>query len=299
MMTSSSDIFHPFLAVAWCLAITLVTVPGTFAGQAFDTPDLAAEAFVEAVANRDTEALTAILGDDWTDFIPTDGIGQQDVAAFISAYNNTHRFTSIAYGRVQLTVGAEDWTMPIPIVKSDNRWRFDTQAGAEEMGIRRIGRNELATLQAVMAYYDAQKEYALADRNGDGMLEYAQRLVSSPGSRDGLYWPVLSDGEESPLGPLFGDDRPGTDFHGYYYRILKQQGPNASGGAYDYRINGRLMAGFALVAWPVGYGDSGVMTFMVSHDGRVYQKDLGSDTDATARAMTAFDPDSSWQEERP
>ena len=213
----------------------------------------------------------------------------------MTAWDKTHRFKSIAYGKVQIAVGPEDWTLPIPIVKKDERWRFDTQAGAEEMRTRRIGRNELAAMQAVMAYYDAQKEYAISDRNGDGMLEYARKLISSPGKHDGLFWPVADGEAESPLGPLFGDDTPGNDYHGFYYKILTGQGPNAPGGAYDYLINNRMMAGFALVAWPVTYGDSGITSFLVNHDGQVYQKDLGPETDQIVRAMTQFDPDSSWE----
>ena len=270
-----------------------------FAQQTFGSPDLAAEAFVEAVATDNDQALASILGQNWKNFIPTDNISQEDVDAFISAWDQTHRFKPLAYGRVQLAVGPKDWTLPIPIVKEGDRWRFDVIAGAEEMRTRRIGRDELATMQAVLAYYDAQKEYALADRNGDGMLEYARKLVSSPGKRDGLYWAVADGEEESPLGPLFGEDEPGKDYNGYYYRILTTQGQNAPGGAYDYMIHGRMAAGFGLVAWPVRYDDTGVMTFIVSHDGKVFQKDLGPDTDAEARAMTLFDPDSSWQEVTP
>jgi hypothetical protein len=275
-----------------CLAACL---PSTaFAQQTFDTPALAAEVFVDAVARNNTEALGAILGDDWRDFIPTENIDQTDVDAFLEAWNNTHRFKQIAYGKGLIAVGPEDWTLPIPIVKQGERWRFDTRAGAEEMRTRRIGRNELAVMQAVMAYYDSQKEYALIDRNGDGMLEYARKLISSPGLYDGLYWPVQEGEAESPLGSLFGDDTPGNDYYGYYYRILTAQGPNAPGGPHDYLINGRMRAGFALVAWPVTYGDTGVTTFMVNHDGQVYQKDLGSETDATARAIMRFDPDATW-----
>ena len=270
-----------------------------FAQQTFSSPDLAAEAFVEAVATDDDEALASILGKNWKNFIPTDNISQEDVDDFISAWDRTHRFKPLAYGQVQLAVGPEDWTLPIPIVKEGERWRFDVIAGAEEMRTRRIGRDELATMQAVLAYYDAQKEYALADRNGDGILEYAQRLVSTPGKRDGLYWPVTAGEEDSPLGPLFGEDEPGKDYNGYYYRILKAQGQNAPGGAYDYMINGRMSAGFGLVAWPVRYDDTGVMTFVVSHAGKVFQKDLGPETDAEVSAMTLFDPDSSWEEVTP
>jgi hypothetical protein len=272
-----------------------VGLPSTsIAQQAFDTPVLAADAFVDAVAKNDTEALASILGDDWRAFIPTDDIDQTDVDAFLDAWNKKHRFKQIAYGKGLIAVGREDWTLPIPIVKQGERWHFDTRAGAEEMRIRRIGRNELATIQAVMAYYDAQKEYALTDRNGDGMLEYARKLISSPGLHDGLYWPVQEGEAESPLGPLFGDDTPGNDYYGYYYRILTAQGPNAPGGPYDYLINDHMRAGFALVAWPVTYGDTGVTTFLVSHAGMVHQKDLGPETDATARAIMRFDPDSTW-----
>lgn len=269
------------------------------AQQTFDSPDLASEAFVEAVATKDADALGSILGSDWKEFIPTDNISPEDVDAFIAAWDKTHRFKPIAYGRVQLAVGSEDWTLPIPIVKEGETWRFDTIAGAEEMRTRRIGRNELSAMQAAMAYYDAQMEYALVDRNGDGVLEYAQQFLSSPGQRDGLYWPVTAGEKESPLGPLFGEDEPGKDYHGYYYRILSGQGHNAPGGAYDYKINGRMSAGFALVAWPVDYGDTGVMTFIVSHDGQVYEKDSGPATDQVARVMALFDPDPSWEKVAP
>lgn len=277
------------------MGLAIVCPLTAFAQQTFDTPALAAEAFVDAVAKNDTAALAAILGNDWRDFIPTDNIDRTDVDAFLTAWNNQHHFKQIAYGKGMIAVGPEDWTLPIPIVKKGERWTFDTRAGAEEMRIRRIGRNELAVIQAVMAYYDAQKEYALVDRNGDGMLEYARKLISSPNLHDGLYWPVSTDEAESPLGPLFGDDTPGNDYHGYYYRILTAQGPDAPGGAYDYLIKGRMRAGFALVAWPVAYGDTGVTTFLVSHDGRAFQKDLGSETETIAQAMVRFDPDSSWE----
>lgn len=295
MPVRKTKIICRFIASAVFICTAAFLPSNTLAQQTFESPALAAEAFVDALATNDAKALASILGADWMTFIPTDTIGREDVDAFMAAWNKSHRFKSIAYGKVQLAVGPEDWTLPIPIVKKGERWRFDTLAGAEEMRIRRIGRNELAAIQAAMAYYDAQKEYALTDRNGDGMLEYARKLISSPGKRDGLYWPVANGEAQSPLGPLFGGDTPGNDYHGFYYKILTGQGPNANGGAYDYLIQGRMMAGFALVAWPVTYGDSGVTTFLVSHDGRVYQKDLGPETDKIARAMVRFDPDSSWE----
>ncbi len=176
-------------------------------------------------------------------------------------------------------------------MKSGAGWQFDVKAGAEEMRIRRIGRNELATMQALLAYYDAQKDYALVDRNGDGVLEYAQRFRSTAGKHDGLFWP---NDPASPLGPLYGDETKDGIYHGYRFRILKQQGPNAPGGARDYVVKGRMTQGFAAVAWPAKWNDTGVMTFIVNHDGSVYQKDLGSGTDAAARAMTRFNPDKSW-----
>jgi hypothetical protein len=190
-----------------------------------------------------------------------------------------------------LSVGTEGWTLPIPIVKTAKGWTFDVKAGAEEMRIRRIGRNELAAMQALLAYYDAQKEYAQADRNGDGLVEYAQKVRSTPGKRDGLIW---ANDPASPLGPLYGDESKDGVYHGYRFHILKAQGPGASGGARDYMVKGHLTQGFGAVAWPAKFGDTGVMTFIVNHDGKVYQKDLGAGTDAAARAMKTFNPDKSW-----
>ena len=173
-------------------------------------------------------------------------------------------------------------------------WRFDPKAGGEEMRVRRIGRNELAVLQAVQAYRDAQLDYAEHDHNGDGVLEYAQRILSSDGAHDGLYWPEDGSGDVSPLGPLFGDDLPKGDYLGYRYRILTAQGPSAPGGAHPYRIGDRMTRGFALIAWPAKYNDTGVMSFMIGTDGQVFEKDLGPNGEAVAKAMKAFDPDSSW-----
>jgi hypothetical protein len=299
MINTISKILSLLLMPTLLFCTTIFDPVSVLAQQKFESPALAAEAFVDAVATRNTEALGSILGAEWRNFIPTDNISEEDIEAFINAWDKKHRFKPIAYGKVQLAVGSEDWTLPIPLVKENKTWRFDTIAGAEEMQTRRIGRNELSAIQAVKAYYDAQNEYALADRNGDGVLEYAQKLVSSPGARDGLYWPVAAGEEQSPLGPLFGDDTPGVGYHGYFYKILTGQGPNAPGGAYDYEINGRMSAGFALVAWPVDYGDSGVMTFSISHDGLVYEKDFGPSTDEEVPGLVRFDPDSSWKEVAP
>jgi hypothetical protein len=265
-----------------------------WAQMAFPSPQAAAGALVEALETQDREAFTSILGDDWRNFIPTDEIDREDVETFIAAWKQGSDFDFDGDGIAHLRVGPDGWVLPIPIVRKDDGWRFDLVAGVDEMRTRRIGRNELWAIEAALAYYDAQKEYAQVDRNGDGVLEYAQRLVSTPGEEDGLYWAALPGEPESPLGPLFGDDEPHSDYNGYRFRILAGQGPHAPGGAYRYHIGGRMVSGFALVGWPASYGESGIMTFIVSHEGKVYQRDLGVDTDTIARAMTTFDPDEGW-----
>jgi hypothetical protein len=288
-----------FLAAALLIALAAL-VPGRAAAQkTFPSPEAAAETLVAAVEKQDAQSLRAVLGENWKRFIPMDDVDREDVDAFLAAWATSHKMVTGADGAVHLVVGADEWTLPIPIVKSGNAWRFDAKAGAEEIRTRRIGQNELSAMQAALAYCDAQKEYALGDRNGDGVLEYAQRFVSTPGKRDGLYWEATPGEEESPLGPLFGDDKPGTDYHGYYFKILKAQGRHADGGAYDYTIKGRMSSGFALVAWPVKYGDTGVMTFVVNHKGQIYEKSLGTNTGVAARALKVFDPDSSWRKVAP
>lgn len=260
------------------------------AQKAFATPEAAGNAFVEAVATNDDAMLHALLGPDLRRFIP-ERVDDETRTAFLYASSKGRKIQSDGPDRAHLAVGPDNWTLPLPLVKSGAGWQFDVRAGAEEMRIRRIGRNELAAMQALLAYYDAQKDYALVDRNGDGVLEYAQRFRSTPGKRDGLFWP---NDPASPLGPLYGDETKDGIYHGYRFRILKTQGPAARGGVRDYVVKGRMTQGFAAVAWPAKYDDTGVMTFIVSHDGNVYQKNLGSGTDAAARAMTRFNPDQSW-----
>jgi len=185
--------------------------------------------------------------------------------------------------------------MPVPIVKTAAGWRFDTKSAPEEMRVRRIGRNELAAMQVALAYTDAQQEYRQTDRNDDGVLEYAARGLSTPGKRDGLYWASLPGEPESPIGADLAEAKLGQPYHGYLYKILTAQGTHAPGGARSYMKNGRVTEGYALVAWPAKFGDTGVMTFIVNQDGIVYEKSLGPNTAATAGAMKAYDPDSSWQ----
>ncbi|WP_207887188.1 DUF2950 domain-containing protein [Pseudomonas sp. 30_B] len=268
------------------------------AQEAFPTPEAAADAFVAALGTEkaDPERLTALLGKDWRSYIPPEGIDRKEVNAFLDYYKAKHQIEKDGPDRAHLVVGTDPWTLPLPILHGKQGWAFNAKAGGEEIRVRRIGRDEAAAVDAVQAYHDAQMDYAEVDRNGDGILEYAQKFVSSDGRHDGLYWPEEEGGEESPLGPLFGDELPDGGWHGYHYRILTAQGPSAPGGAYDYLIGGKMTRGFALVAWPVRYGDSGVMSFMISHDGEIFSKNLGPDGDKIALKMTRFDPDSSWSE---
>lgn len=280
------------------LALLALPVQGLQAQQAFPTPEAAAEAFVAALGSEQADAkrLAALLGDDWRSYIPQQGVEREDVDAFLALYREKHTIRPEARHRSRLVVGNSGWELPLPLVQGKDGWFFDTRAGGETIRLRRIGRNELATLQAVRAYHDAQMDYAEVDRDGDGVLEYAQKFSSSAGQHDGLYWAEAPGEEQSPLGPLFGDELPDGDWHGYHYRILNAQGPSAPGGAYNYRLGDNMSRGFALIAWPADYGNSGVMSFMISHDGEVFEKDLGPDGGQQALSMTRFDPDSSWQE---
>lgn len=268
------------------------------AQQAFPTPEKAAEAFVEALGTEhaDQARLTELLGDQWRSLIPQGGVQRSDVDAFLKLYHEQHKIEKPSDRKAILSVGNDQWTLPIPLTKAGNGWRFDIKAGDAEIRARRIGRNELAVVQSVLTYHDAQMDYALVDHNGDGALEYAQNIFSTPGTHDGLYWADDDSGQISPLGPLFGQTIAGVDWHGYHFRILKGQGPSAPGGAYSYLIGDKMSRGFALIAWPAKYADTGVMSFMISHDGQVFEKDLGPDGNKLAQSMKRFDPDDSWQE---
>ncbi|WP_421567247.1 DUF2950 domain-containing protein [Stenotrophomonas sp. PD6] len=281
---------------ALTVACLLLAAPA-WAQQAYPSAAAAADALVTALQARDQhpEQVSVVLGADWQDYVPRDDIERKDVDTFISQYQRRHAIKPVDNDHALLSVGNEGWTLPVPLVKQTAGWAFDLAAGAPELRARRIGRNEREAVQAVLAYQDAQREYARQDRNNDSLPEYATRLRSTPGKHDGLYWPADAAGE-SPLGPLFGGETPDDEWHGYHYKILLGQGPSAPRGAYPYTVAGAMTRGFALVAWPARYGDSGVMSFTISHAGQVYEKDLGPDTDAEARAMTLFDPDSSWTE---
>jgi hypothetical protein len=282
------------LALATALGVAL---PAS-AQAPFATPTAAADALIRAVATSDTAALSQVLGSNWRQLVPLDRIDRNDVDRFLAKAHQSTR-VDLSGRRGTVVVGDDPWSLPIPLAQGkDDRWRFDPVAAREEIAIRRIGANERAAMQATLAYVDAQREYATADRNGDGVLEYAQKLVSSPGRRDGLIWSA-SLGDDSPLGEGFLPRAPGEGYHGYRFRILTAQGSNARGGARSYLIGNRMTSGFALLAWPVKYGETGVMSFTVSQDGEVYERDLGPQTAQAAAAITRFDPDERWRRLRP
>ena len=279
------------LALACALASPLA-----WAQKAYPSAEDAANAFTDALRKADRQALATVLGSNYKQFVSTDGIDRSDIENYLSAWDKQHKIYNEGDNKAVVSVGDGGWTLPIPLAKHTAGWQFDVAAGADEMRTRRIGRNELATMQAILAYYDAQREYSAVDHDHDGIHEYAQKLVSTKGRHDGLYWDASAGGEESPLGPLLAQQKPnGQGYHGYRYKILTAQGPDAPGGAYNYIIGKRMRAGFAAIAWPVRYGDTGVMSFMVSHAGVVYEKDLGPDTATIAQRMTRFNPDSTWK----
>ena len=275
-------------------------------GTAFTSAQDGVDKFVAASRSNDMATLDKILGPDGRDILHS-GDAQADknaLSRFVSAYDAGHKLSQAGPDKETLSVGADDWPLPVPLVKGADGWHFDAAAGKDEVLARRIGRNELITIDACKAFIDAQREYASAD-HGDGILDYAGRFMSSPGKKDGLYWPAKAGEPQSPLGPLFARAQaagyaPGKGggpqpFNGYYFRIMDGQGPAAKGGAYSYLAHGKLMGGVALIATPATYGVSGVMTFMVNQDGDVFQKDLGPETSKAAAAIKTFDPGNGWK----
>lgn len=268
------------------------------AQAAYAKAEQAADALINAVATSDEAAMTTVLGKGWFKLMGLEEVNREDRTAFLEKASQSRVLTE-SDGRANLTVGTDPWTLPIPIAQGkDGQWRFDTVAGKAQILERQVGANELAAIQAVLAGVDAQREYAQADRNGNGVLEYAQKLVSSPGKRDGLIWST-SLGDESPLGEGFLPAKPGQGFHGYRFRILTGQGTKAPGGARSFLIGGRMVAGFAFVAWPVEYGKTGVMSFMVGSKGEVVERDLGPQTAKAVEAIKLFNPDEGWKPATP
>ncbi len=269
----------------------------------FPTPDAASKALLAALKNDDDDALIAIFGGAYKKFIvSTDKVGTR--ADRMKAFRAAQKFLvwqKSGDDKRIMVIGDEAWPMPIPLIKEDGGWRFDTEDGIEEIVNRRIGRNELSAIDVSVAYVSAQKQFASRDRDDDGVREYAQKILSTEGKQDGLYWDSDADPEVSPFGPLVAEAQkylegrePKDPFKGYYFRILSRQGEQAPGGRYDYVINGNMIAGFAMVAFPAEYGNSGIMTFIVSHHGDVYQADLGPNTELLGRAKQLFNPDETW-----
>jgi hypothetical protein len=312
---NSARAFARWPAVA--LAIFMATVALTFAadtnapataiGKTFSSPEDAVAALGAAAAAKDRSSLREIFGPASDDIQLSDRVeADQELSNFSAAFTDAHKIVREANASLTLEIGTNDWPFPVPLVQQDGKWHFDTEAGKEEILDRRIGRNELSALKTVRAYVDAQREYASKDRTGNEVLKYAQHFLSAPGKKDGLFWPPELDGELSPLGPEVavaesegyelsdGEQSGPKPFHGYYYQILTRQGSHAPGGKYNYIINGNMIGGFALIAWPADYDNSGVMTFIVNQQGKVYQKDLGEKTDSLARAVKEYDPDETW-----
>jgi hypothetical protein len=298
-------------SVAVMTLVTVLSVPlQGYAAQArqktFASPEEAVKALVDAVKADNMKELTAIFGPAGRDVLSSgDAIKDRaDRKQSLKAYETKNALIRDGDTKAVLQIGTEEWPFPIPIVKRGERWSFDTKEGKEELINRRIGKNELNTIQTCLAYVDAQREYAGKDRDGDGLFEYAQKVVSTPGKKDGLYWEAKPGEEESPFGDLFvratrggykkTSNKP-VPYHGYFFKVLKAQGRNAPGGAYDYLVNGRMIGGFGMVAYPAQYGVSGVMTFVVNHDGSVYQKNLGKETAKIAQTIKLFDPDKTWR----
>jgi hypothetical protein len=299
-----------FLTVILFLVVVIageIDAGGVEDQKGFATAKEAVDAFAAALRSDDKQELLAIFGPDVKDlFISGDPVGErQRRETFLAKYDRTKVFEQQG-DRMILMVGENDWPFPIPLVQQGGAWFFDTAAGKEEILNRRIGENEWSTIQTLLAVVDAQREYAMQDRNGDGIREYAQKFSSDFGVRNGLYWPVQPNEIPSPLGELVADawaegyaqagsNQSPIPFHGYYFRMLTHQGDHAPGGAFDYVVETKMVGGFAVVAFPAEYGVSAIMTFIVNHRGLVYQKDLGEETAPIARAMVVFDPDRTWK----
>ncbi|HEY6644072.1 DUF2950 domain-containing protein [Povalibacter sp.] len=298
------------------LVVVLILAAATLAAcsrspqqKDFASADEAMQALVSAARSDDTRALLEVLGNEAASVVDSgDPVQDRNLRQrFVAAYEARHALDDQAAGAATIEVGEDRWPFPIPLVQKDGRWRFDSGAGAEEIVNRRVGANELATIQSCLAFVDAEREYYARNPQQDPLLHFAQKFFSTEGQKDGLYWPTTGNETQSPLGEGFALARSEGYFndvsarhepyHGYLYRLLKAQGPNADGGAYDYIVRDKMLGGFALIAFPAEYGSSGVMSFIVNHDGVVFSKDLGPETTRVASSIEVFDPDQSWKRE--
>ena len=293
------------LAALW-LSVASAAAAGPTRQKAFGTPEEAVKELVVAAKANDVKGLLAVLGNDAAEVIFSGDPAEDRIAyeRFARAYDEANRIDRQGDAKAVVSVGKDDWPLPFPLVKSNAGWQFDARQGRDEVITRRIGRNELSVIQAMQAYVDAQHEYYQRNPGNAKLLHYAQKVTSSKGKRDGLYYPTREGEPPSPLGSLFAaaqvagradEAAKPIPYHGYVFRILTGQGPDAKGGAYDYIVRGNMIGGFGLVAYPALYGNSGVMTFIVNQEGIVYQKDLGSSTASVASRMMRFNPDSTWK----
>ena len=282
-----------FLLIITCL---LMTFSHTIRAErmSFSSTEKAADTLYQAIKTKDSKQIDQLFGTENSYLLYFDEVDSQDIEQFITAWDIAHKIIIEDEQYHYIEIGSNQWTFPIPIIKKGDKWIFDIITGSENINIRRTGRNELATMQTVLAYYDAQLEYATIDRNANGVLEYAQKFISTEGKKDGLFWPTKAEETLSPLGSLLDNKTPKNAYHGYYYKILKSQGNYAIGGTLNYIIDGQMTAGFALIAWPSEYGRSGVMSFMVNKEGVIYEKDLGYETQKKGNWIKQFDPNSSW-----
>ncbi len=302
-------VFLPLAAVIAAAVFSLTVVVADAAGKQkeYASPDEAVKAFIAAIKSNNDKEVLSIFGPEARDVISSgDPVSdKQRREKFIEAFDLKNSLVQEG-NRMVLIVGEKDWPFPVPLVKKGDRWSFDTKSGKEEILNRRIGENELNTIQTMLAVVDAEREYAMkSSREGD-LRVYAEKFRSDPGKKNGLYWETKEGEEPSPLGEFAADARAEgyfktevnkgpVPYHGYYFRMLKKQGKHAPEGAFDYIVNGKQIGGFAVVAYPAKYGNSGVMSFIVNHDGVVYQKDLGRNTSKVAKAMKSFDPDKTWK----
>ena len=293
-------------ALGLIFAFIISSTPAS-AQKMFSSPEEAVKAAIAAARSNNDKELLAIFGAQAKEILFSgDPVAdKQRRAEFVAAYDQANRLSTEGEDRI-LIAGKQDWPFPIPIVKKGQSWMFDTEQGKQEVLNRRIGGNELFTIQTMLAIVDAEREYAMKDRDRNGLLEYAQKFLSDPGKKNGLYWEAKAGEPESPLGPIMVQARsqgygakittaPGP-YHGYNYRILTAQGKDAPGGAYSYLVKGKMIGGFAVVAYPAEYGNSGIMTFIVNYDGKVFQKNLGPNTAAAAKSMKEYNPDKTWTE---
>lgn len=295
------------LVIAVVLMAFSVSFAATAQQKTFSSADEAVKAAIAAARSNNDKELLAIFGANAKEILFSgDAVADKERRGqFIAAYDEKNRLATKGEETI-LIVGKQEWPFPIPVVKKGQSWVFDTEKGKEEILNRRIGENELNTIQVMLAIVDAEREYAIKDRNRDGLLEYAQKFISDPGKKNGLYWEAKQGEPQSPFGPIMVRARSEgykkqesggpPPYHGYYYKILTAQGKDAPGGAYSYLVKGKMIGGFAVVAYPAQYGNSGVMTFIVNHEGKVFQKNLGPNTPSIAKSMKEYNPDKTWTE---